>query len=280
MRQGRVELASVGVLVQGTQTEEWIQYANKTYEKWVYDAHMYQYGNLDHLDPVGYHPYFQSVGPEGLEHDFLAREEYAVHWSMYPAPNTYKLMNWNFNSVPDFAAVIEALKVLKTETVVTKVRGYAALVGTAFTKEYHDSLHGEIPEGETEYPHSIHFHPILKKMNTNDKEGDATAEVVGFVAGGVAWDASMKDLLPEGVSNIITVVENNCNQSFTFEIDGPKVSVLTSLWDGCNYRGVTRLLTSFVSIAPHLLLGPCRPISWVVETCTRRNMITCESMLI
>ena len=34
----------------------------------------------------------------------------------------------------------------------------------------------------------------------------------------------MKDLLPEGVSNIHVVVQNNCNQSYTFDIDGPRAN--------------------------------------------------------
>lgn len=148
----------------------------------------------------------------------------------------------------DYDAIIKAMHVLKTETLVTRVRPYATLIGTSFTKEYHDSLHSTLPEGETEYPHSIHFQAVLSDIQ------DLDSEVVGFIAAGVAWvseifetlavghsiaivahcdldasffppqDASMKDLLPEGVSNIYVVVENNCNQSYTFDIDGPRAN--------------------------------------------------------
>ena len=38
----------------------------------------------------------------------------------------------------------------------------------------------------------------------------------------------MKNLLPEGVAHIVAVVENSCNQSFTFEIDGPRANFLGS----------------------------------------------------
>jgi hypothetical protein len=34
-------------------------------------------------------------------------------------------------------------------------------------------------------------------------------------------DASLLDLLPEGVHGIIAVIKNNMNQSFTYEIIGP-----------------------------------------------------------
>jgi hypothetical protein len=38
---------------------------------------------------------------------------------------------------------------------------------------------------------------------------------------GIALDASLLDLLPEGVQGIIAVIKNNMNQSFTYEIIGP-----------------------------------------------------------
>lgn len=217
MDQGGVELASVAIKVTQEQVEPWLKYANETYKIWVDEGHMYQYGNLDNLDPVNYKPYITAAVPgKGLLPENTSKPEFWVHWSSYPAPATYGLMNWNFASVPDYANIIKALHVLKNETVVTTVRSYAALIGTAFTKEYHDSLHGPIPEGEVEYPHSSHMHAILDRLND-----DENAEVVGFISGGVAWDHAMKNLLPEGVSHITAVIQNNCNQSYTFDIDGP-----------------------------------------------------------
>ena len=41
-------------------------------------------------------------------------------------------------------------------------------------------------------------------------------------------DESMKDLLPEGVSHISVVVGNNCNQSYTFDIDGTQANFIGS----------------------------------------------------
>jgi hypothetical protein len=36
----------------------------------------------------------------------------------------------------------------------------------------------------------------------------------------------MIDLLPEGVTGIVTVIRNTCNQSFTYEINGPEATYL------------------------------------------------------
>ena len=179
---GGIEVVVVANRVEQEQTNSWVSYVNQTYEEWVKDTHIYQHGNLSYLDPVGYKPYITAVEPgKGFVPD-SERPEYWVQWPMFPAPNSYILMNWNFASVPDYANAVEALKVLKTETLPLRVRSYASLIGTAFTKEYHDSLHAPVPEGETEYPHTPHFHAVLDRLD--DVEN---AEVVGFVGGGVAW---------------------------------------------------------------------------------------------
>lgn len=181
MDQGGIELGSVGVRVVQEKVGDWLHYATDTHEQWVREGHMFQHGKLDHFVGGGYKPYITRTVPgTGFVPD-ITREEYWVHWTMFPSPFTYNLINWNFASVDDYYNIVEAMKIIKNETLATRVRSYAALVGNGFTKEYHDSLHGVIPEGETEYPHSIHFHAIQSKMN------DPNAEVVGFVAGGVAW---------------------------------------------------------------------------------------------
>ena len=74
----------------------------------------------------------------------------------------------------------------KHELLVTHVRSYSALIGTAFTKEFHDSLHDELPEGETEFPHSMHFQAILEDLN------DPNSDVVGVMAVGVAWVSTVR----------------------------------------------------------------------------------------
>lgn len=221
--QGKVEAAAICVRVKDQNYSDWIAYANETYDEWVHDAHMFQYGSLDSLDPVGYRPFITKVEPGvGLvESPPGDKDEYWVHWNSYPSPATYLLINWDLASVGEvYQNIIAATEILKTETLVTHVRSYSALIGTAFTKEFHDSLHDELPEGESEFPHSMHFQAILEDLN------DPESEVVAVLAAGVAWDRAMQDLLPEGVSDIIAVVENNCNQSFTFTIDGPKANFI------------------------------------------------------
>ena len=50
---------------------------------------------------------------------------------------------------------------------------------------------------------------------------DDDSPVVGAVGGAFAWDASLRFLLPEGVDGIVAILSNDCNQTFTYLLNGP-----------------------------------------------------------
>lgn len=120
------------------------------------------------------------------------------------------------HATPFTDAIIKAMFSLKNETLATRVRGYAAAVGTVMTEEEHNSMHNKVSEVSTaNYPHSIFFHPVHERVRDYD------SPIVAFIAGGVAWDRSLvRNVLPENVHGITTVIKNNCNQSYTYEING------------------------------------------------------------
>ena len=98
--QGRIEAVAICVKVNDTQYDDWIGYANGTYEGWVQEAHMFQHGNLDHLRQSGYRPYITKVSPNGLvPAEKGEKEEYYIHWNSYPSPASYLLINWDLSSV-------------------------------------------------------------------------------------------------------------------------------------------------------------------------------------
>ena len=49
---------------------------------------------------------------------------------------------------------------------------------------------------------------------------ESNANVVGYLMGIMAFDAYLVDLLPDGVRGIHVIVENTCNSTFTYELDG------------------------------------------------------------
>jgi hypothetical protein len=123
-------------------------------------------------------------------------------------------VNWDhINSFPDFFARVQAMNVLKNETVVTPVRPYST--ATTFEKSEHNAFHSQFNGSEVSFPHSFISHPI------HSNPGNYESEIVAFVDAGFAWDYALRFLLPEGVDGIVVEIENNCNQTFSYRIAGP-----------------------------------------------------------
>jgi len=127
---------------------------------------------------------------------------------------SYGMMNWNLYSTPDGVAIIDTLLALKTETLISEVRPYRVSQGIAFTEQQHAEFHDQVPGSAMEHPHSFYRVPVRARVNEPD------SPVVAVISVGMGWDASMQDLLPEGVEGIMAVLKNDCNQSFTYEVNG------------------------------------------------------------
>ena len=175
---------------------------------------MIETGTLDDLIPENYHPDITGASPEGFIPE-VERDEYFVSWNYSPPPFTYGAINWNIASVPDYDAVVQTVLELKNETAVTRVRKYVS-VGTALKPEEHEAMHSKLPESQVEHPHSFLFHPVHEDVT------DYNSRIVGILVCGVAWDASLLNLLPDNVDGIHAVIKNNCDQAYTYEINGPE----------------------------------------------------------
>jgi len=211
--QSKTELTTVSNIVEFEQWDEWVAYSNRTHEKWVKEGHMLSAGNLDRLSEVSYQPAITQLTAEGIVPE-IPRPSYAVYWSFSPPPANYALVNGNIRSVPDYDQLFTATQALRNETVVSRVRPYATAVGVAFTEEQRNGMHSELPPGETEHPHSFLMHPVFEKVR------DPSSKIVAVLLIGSAWDATLKNLLPDGVNGIDAVIRNNCDQSFTYRING------------------------------------------------------------
>lgn len=71
-------------------------------------------------------------------------------------------------------------------------------------------------------PISGFYYPIIDGMDMYDP----TANLVGATATLVYWDTYFANILPQNANGIIAVLSNTCNQTVTFQIDGPTVTVL------------------------------------------------------
>ena len=72
-------------------------------------------------------------------------------------------------------------------------------------------------------PESVIFFPIYKEVKKNQTSSD---DIVATISSIIPWDNYFLDLLPGGIDGIILVVSNTCNQTFSYEINGPTVQYL------------------------------------------------------
>ena len=194
--------------------EDWLNYSSSHYEEWVKEGHVIETGNTNALKAAGYHPFISSPGPDGFAPD-AERDYYFASWSFSPPPASYGLINWNVAAIPDYAGVVSTLLQVEDEVIVSNVRPYVG-VPLALTKEEHDEMHDVLDDSDSEHPHSFAFSLIRKDP------ADPKSEPVGLIAGALAWDFSLLDLLPEGVNGLHAIVSNNCNQTYTYELIGPR----------------------------------------------------------
>lgn len=84
----------------------------------------------------------------------------------------------------------------------------------AMTYEEHTAKHSTLKDSTPEHPHNFVQYPMHKDPT------DYNSDIVGMIGVGVALDAALLNLLPQGVEGIICVIKNNMNQTFTYEITG------------------------------------------------------------
>ena len=213
------EYAGLNNIVKNEERESFVEYATQHSEESVQESHMIAFGNLDTLntDPSKYNEFVSRKDAETgvFVPDVDDREYYHVRTTTSPPPRAYgPLVNFNVASIGPNGIVIESLIALRNETLVGKVKPFSAL-----PPEEHAAFHVDNPKG-VDYPHSFFFYPVHKVPNDFDSDIVATIAIVH------AWDVSMRELLPESVTGIYSVISNSCNQTFTFVIDGHDVHYL------------------------------------------------------
>ena len=134
---------------------------------------------------------------------------YDVLTQRSPPPTSYNTLNFNAYSVPDYKAYYDAGRILKGQVLTTKVRPFASS-----SVRDHALIHSQLPNQNLDHPHS--FNSLLIREDPHDLD----SPVVGVISGPVAWDASLRNVLPEGVKGIRVIIRNNCNDTFTYEIEG------------------------------------------------------------
>lgn len=221
LAQSRTELISLRNVIRPYEVEAWDNFTAHVLPGVLEEAHMLKFGSLDRLDPdpSKYTPYIWQRTKEGPIPDIL-RDFYVPTVTTSPPGRDYSSFQWNAGSHPNYEAIVQAAYKLGNETLVTKVNPYAGPAKAFLVPEEHALMHDDLPEGETEHPHSFFFHAVRQSVH------DPNSKIVAMLTGAAPWDQSMRGLLPEGVNGILVTLHNNCNQSFTYELNGPVASYL------------------------------------------------------
>ena len=213
--QSQAEMLMFGPIVDHKDREEFVKWSIKNYRSWVEEGWNIRGKEKPAIHPFSYFPFISRPaleGPVPFVPD-IDRETYYVSWQTSPPPRSYALINWNMGSVPDYDQATKAMIALKNETVVTRVRPYAAAIGLQMTAEEHEAMHSKLLDSDVENPHSMILYPVRREINDND------SDIVAGLGASFAWDAALLNLLPQDVS-LMAVISNNCNQSYTYHLLG------------------------------------------------------------
>lgn len=214
IQQTGVEIMVVNNVVPKAERTKYEAWTSEHYYDMVAEGHMIKNGNLDAMpDNTTFIPQITRASADGNIPD-IDRDSYFAVWNWSPPPFSFGVLNWNPASIPDYDAVMNAAINLKYDTVWTLVRPYAT-AGVSMSRAQHEALHSTREGSKTDHPHSFVFHPVHKTL------GDFDSPTVAVIGAGVAWDVPLRNLLPETVSGIYAVIGNNCNQSYTYVLDGP-----------------------------------------------------------
>jgi hypothetical protein len=145
-------------------------------------------------------------------------------WQFSPPPFSPYLFKVNIGGEPEISSALEAAAVTGEGVLgTTSFDNLYLLGGLAYKEGDHEKFHAPFlvsSDTETAWkrPHTLFHQPIFREIY------NSTSEVVGYMNAVVPWDRYFANLLPEGVKGITCVASNTCGQSFTYYLEGNKVS--------------------------------------------------------
>ena len=206
-----VEFININNFVLHEQRDSYIDYITPLYQDFVKEGHMAAYGHLDHLnnDTSLYQPYIAQKSKNGTFVPDIDRDHYFCRTVQSPPARKYgPTINSNIISNKVIGDGFAAVMKLGDESVFSPIKAFANL-----PDDEHAKMHSAGSDGANN-PHSFTYSPIHRIS------GDPSSDIVAMFGLATAWDVSMLNLLPGNVKGMICVIENTCNQTVTYRIDG------------------------------------------------------------
>ena len=244
-RQAAVEAVVWFPIVQEEERARWTNYSKEQGPIWaeesrelykamgreVFSSIEAQYGDEAYSEPeIGdifeldytLPPPFRKESPPGTVTPF---------WQSSPPGFTTGFVNYNRYADPAFRPMMDAVHETR-EGVFTAGLPLAFLSTSSHGGGAHILFHNQFTYNELnatsafDSPHSFLIEPVFDDL---DGYKNPNAKVVAYIMSIVAWDHYLQNLLPEGVSGIYAVLKNSCDQSWTYKLDGRRVSFLIQL---------------------------------------------------
>jgi hypothetical protein len=238
--QSRNELISYAPFVAADEKEEWEQYAGENLE-WLDEGRKIRLQKDQTVQVTSFIEgsippkivEFTAVG--GVQLSPPGREFYSPVWQTSPVPFSASYLNFNLETYNMAKFVMNTMRILNgttrlhpayrllkivsqtqilnvtTDSVLTFVEDVSQNSGLVLTDKDHNNFHDQFvtsegDDGPHSHPHTSIFSPVHKQLGNRD------SKIVGFLAGVIAFDAYMADLLPDKVRGIYSVLKNSCGQ--------------------------------------------------------------------
>lgn len=203
--------------------EEWNQYSMREGPIWVEDSRSTQrvdpgfkgsdFENIVSLPVWGTTPIEQETN--GLVFPL---------WQSYPTVPILDVSPFNLDAVTSVAAALEGLR-----------QGHALIggVGNDASVETADLLkeilakYVDVNQTDVAEPFSQINFPIFEN-GASDLVGSKPGKLVGALQDWFFWRDFLVNILPQGSNGLVIVFENGCNQTFSYQINGPEAIFLGS----------------------------------------------------
>jgi class 3 adenylate cyclase len=139
---------------------------------------------------------------------------YLPFWQTSPALPLPALSNSNILTFPPLAASVS--KVIETNQAYLSIAVEPAAMFAMFLARGQYRHSQEIFLGDAVTPLA---YPVFDNFSPNRK-------LVGITLSNIYWRLHFEQVLPPNARGVIAVLENNVNQSFTYQLDGPDVTFL------------------------------------------------------
>ena len=192
----------LSIVVNENEREKWENYTNVN-QDWIHEGLVFQ-GQAIHAPGIVPYIHLRESNPAGRgfkpSPKLTANNDpfYVPVWQIAPVPtdqDDINLVNYNLYSEEDFQGDFEIIRETKH---------------VALSKAL--ELNDEYP-----FPRSMVHQPIFKETVDG---GDP----VGLLSATVAWDSFFENRIATGTDEIVLVLTNTCNQTYTYFINGPSVT--------------------------------------------------------